>query len=57
LNVERAYGMENPLTVYDLGTTVATFTHRGNGLKRSGSEGAVTTTLVWGGDDYLQGRS
>jgi YD repeat-containing protein len=57
LNLEMSYNMENRLTVYASGTTVATFTYSGNGLKTSESEGSVTTTLVWDGDDYLQGRS
>ena len=54
LNLQMSYDKENRLTVYNTGTRV-TFTYSGDGLKRSESEGAVTTTLIWDGDDYLQG--
>ena len=47
-----AYDALNRVGVYE-GTTVATCTYYGDGLKRKEIVGGVTTTLVWDGAEYL----
>ena len=39
------------------GSNVVTYTYVADGLKRTEVTGNGTTTLVWDGSDYLQGRS
>ena len=39
------------------GRTVATYTYSGDGLKRQEFVNGVSTTIVWDGTNYLQGRS
>jgi YD repeat-containing protein len=50
------YDKENRLTLHQQGSTLTTFTYSGNGLKRSETDSTGTTTMVWDGDEYLQGR-
>jgi YD repeat-containing protein len=54
--VTMVYDKENRLTLHEQGSTLTTFTYSGDGLKRSETDATGTTTLVWDGDDYLQGR-
>ena len=50
------YDKENRLTLHEQGSTLTTFAYSGDGLKRSETDSTGTTTLVWDGDEYLQGR-
>jgi YD repeat-containing protein len=51
------YDKENRLTRHESGGVVSTYTYAGDGLKRSEQVSGALTTLVWDGDEYLQGRS
>ncbi len=55
--VTMAYDKENRMTEYNDAGTRTTYTYSGDGLKRSEKDGSGTTTLVWDGSDYLQGRN
>ena len=51
------YDRENRLTSHQSASVVlASYTYSGDGLKRQEILGAVTTILVWDGQNYLQGR-
>ena len=45
------------MTVHKSGATLNTFTYQADSMKRAEKLGATTTTLIWDGSDYLQGRS
>ena len=55
--VTMAYYSENRLRWHQFGASAATYTYDGDGKKRGEGVDGTTTTLVWDGDDYLQGRS
>ncbi|MEX2242208.1 MAG: hypothetical protein WD716_00015 [Fimbriimonadaceae bacterium] len=55
--VTMAYDKENRMNRHQQGATVVTYTYASDGLKRSEVTSGGTTTLVWDGSDYLQGRS
>ncbi len=61
--VTMAYDMENRLAVHKqpssefLGTTVASYTYDGDGLKRRELVNGAATTLIWDGSDYLGEKS
>ena len=55
--VTMVYDQENRMTVHQDGATLNTFTYEPNGMKHTEKLAAVTTTLVWNGSDYLQGRN
>lgn len=44
---------ENRLNVHQDGSSVATYTYGGDGLKRLELVDGALTTLVWDGDDYV----
>ena len=52
-----SYDKENRLKVHQSGSSTATYTCDGDGMKRLEPVDGVRTTLVWDGTDYLQGRS
>jgi len=54
--ITMSYDKENRLTLHRSGSTLTAFTYSGDGLKRSETDSMGTTTLVWDGDEYLQGR-
>ena len=56
-SVTMSYDNENRLAVHKDGATVVSYTYGADGLKRTEVTGGGTTTLVWDGSDYLQGRS
>ena len=45
------------LPQHESGSSFATYTYSGDGLKRLERVDGAATTLVWDGSDYLQGRS
>jgi YD repeat-containing protein len=47
------YDKENRLKVHESGSSVATYTYRGDGLKRLELVDGTATTLIWDGADYL----
>lgn len=47
------YDKENRLSIHEEGSSVATYTYGGDGLKRLELVDGSLTTLVWDGDDYL----
>ena len=61
--VTMSYDMENRLAVHKqpssefLGTTVASYTYDGDGLKRRELVNGAATTLIWDGSDYLGEKS
>jgi YD repeat-containing protein len=55
--VTLSYDKENRMARHQDGATVVTYTYAADGLKRSEVAAGGTTTLVWDGTDYLQGRS
>jgi YD repeat-containing protein len=55
--VTMSYDKENRLAVHKDGGTVVSYTYGADGLKRTEVTGSGTTTLVWDGSDYLQGRA
>ncbi len=46
----------NRLVQYWDGSTLTRYTYDGDGLKRTEQSGSTTTTLIWDGSEYLQGR-
>ena len=53
-----AYDIENRLVRHEASGTISTYTYQGSdGLKRSELVSGARTTIVWDGDEYLQGRS
>ena len=52
-----SYHKENRLSVYVNRKTEATFTYSGDGLKSHELMNGASTTIIWDGTDYLQGRS
>jgi hypothetical protein len=52
-----SYYFENRLKRHESGASVATYLYSGDGLKRVEDVDGAYTTLVWDGQDYLQGRS
>ena len=54
--VTMAYDKENRLVNYLSSAAAASYTYSGDGLKRSEWNAGIPTTLVWNGQDYLQGR-
>ena len=56
--VTMSYDKENRLSVHQADRkTFVTNTYDGDGKKRSEITETSTTTLIWDGDTYLQGRS
>ncbi|GEM_PF-3012178 len=56
--VTMSYDKENRLSVHQADRkTFVTNTYDGDGKKRAEITGTGTTTLIWDGDTYLQGRS
>jgi YD repeat-containing protein len=55
--VTMSYDRENRLVTHRDGATVVSYTYGADGLKRTEVTGSGTTTLVWDGSDYLQGRT
>jgi len=47
------YDKENRLKVHESGSSVATYTYSGDGLKRLELVDGVAATLIWDGTDYL----
>ena len=47
------YDKENRLKVHESGSSVATYTYSGDGLKRLELVDGTATTLIWDGADYL----
>ena len=52
-----AYDKRIRLAVHQDGSSVATYTYDGDGLKRMELVDGVATTLIWDGDDYLGTKS
>jgi YD repeat-containing protein len=51
------YDQENRLVRHQVRSVVNTMTYDGDGFKRAEISATGTTTLIWDGSDYLQGRS
>jgi len=51
------YEKENRLVTYLASGTSVSYTYSGDSLKRSEWNAGTPTTLVWDGQDYLEGRS
>ena len=51
-----SYDKENRLNVHLNGEVTTTYSYSGDGKKRTEAVGNALTTLVWDGEDYLQGR-
>ncbi len=52
-----SYEKENRLSRHENGGVIATYLYDGDGKKRVELVSGAYTTLVWDGEDYLQGRS
>jgi len=51
------YDKENRLATHLASGVSVSYTYSGDGLKRTEWNAGTPTTLVWDGQDYLQGRS
>ena len=51
-----SYDKENRLVTYLASGTSVSYTYSGDGLKRGEWKSGTPTTLVWDGQDYLEGR-
>ena len=54
--VSMSYDKENRLATYLASGTNVSYTYAGDNLKRCEWNAGTPTTLVWDGQDYLQGR-
>jgi len=52
-----AYEKENRLSRHESGGVISTYQYDGDGKKRVELVSGARTTLIWDGEDYLQGRS
>ena len=50
------YDKENRLQRHENGGVVTTYLYSGDGKKRVEQVGAAVKTLIWDGEDYVQGR-
>jgi hypothetical protein len=48
-----SYDKENRESVRQQGSSIATYTYAGDGLKRTELVDGAATTLIWDGGDYL----
>jgi hypothetical protein len=55
--VTMTYDKENRLSVYLAPGSSVTYSYSGDGLKRAEWNAGVPTTLVWDGQNYLQGKA
>ena len=51
------YDKENRLNVHLNGSVVTIYAYSGDGKKRTELVCSALTTLIWGGEDYLQGHA
>lgn len=52
-----SYDKENRMLTSTTGAARTTYSYGTNGMKASEQSGSSTTTLLWDGSEYLQGRS